>query len=544
MKKGRIGPMFSDRVYINGRIITMDGDRPEAAAFAVWRGCFRMVGSDAEVLGAAGKSAHVTDLGGKTVVPGLIETHSHLSLHAMTLMQAECRTPPNRTVADVLDRLREKAEEEGPGAWVRGWGFDDTLIEEKRHLTLGDLDAALPDNPAFVCHASGHIAYANSAALALAGVGPGTPQPEGGLLEKDDAGRPTGLLAEEPAQRLVMDHIPPLEVSRLKRAMCEGMRLFHRHGVTSIHDAAIGYYQEDRPVLDAYRELHRERRLSLRVYVTVMESAYRRYMRAGLGTGFGDERMKIGASKLFQDGSIQALTAALAEPYLNAPEERGHLLLDQEEMDSLVFLYHAMGCQVAIHANGERAIESALVALEKAESALPGRDLRHMIIHCQLASRDQIRRMKRLGVIPSYFVNHVHYWGDRHLGIFLGAERAARIDPLRTTVEEGVPFTLHSDLPVTPVDPFFSIYCAVNRVTRDGHPLGPEERITPREALAAYTTHAALCSHEEDVKGSITPGKLADFAVLSSDPLNCPPMEIKDIRVLETVVGGETVHTA
>lgn len=536
--------MQAERLYVNGRVITMDKERPRATAFAVWNGLFRLVGSDEEVLSAAGKGADVTDLGGRTVVPGLIETHSHLSLYAMTLMQAECRTPPNRTIADVLEHLRQKAAEEGPGAWVKGWGFDDTLVAEKRHLTLRDLDEALPRNPAFICHASGHLAYANSAALAMAKVGPDTPQPEGGCLYKDEAGNPTGLLAEEPAQRLVMDHIPPLDVAKLKVAMREGMRYFHRFGITSVHDAAIGYYQEDRPVLDAYRELHREGGLSLRVYVSVMEAAYRRYMRAGIGTGFGDERLKVGASKLFQDGSIQALTAALAEPYLNAPVERGHLLLEQEEMDSLVFLYHAMECQIAIHANGERAIESALSALEKAEAALPGRDLRHMIIHCQLASPDQVRRMKRIGVIPSYFVNHVHYWGDRHLGIFLGPERAARIDPLGTTVREGLPFTLHSDLPVTPVDPFFSMYCAVNRVTREGILLGPDERVSPVEALSAYTIYAALCSHEEAIKGTITPGKLADFAVLTGDPLTCPPMEIRDIQALETVVGGETVYRA
>ena len=229
------------------------------------------------------------------------------------------------------------------------------------------------------------------------------------------------------------------------------------------------------------------------------------------------------------------------EPYYNRPDFRGELILPQETLDGIVDKYHGEGIQIAVHANGDRAIESVIHAFEKAQQRHPGRDHRHMIIHCQLATQDHIRRMKRLGVVPSYFGNHVYYWGDRHAAMFLGPERARRIDPLSRSLKEGLIFTLHSDLPVTQVDPLFSMHCAVNRITRQGEVLGPEERISPLAALKAYTSYAASCSFEEDLKGSIEAGKLADFAVLSDNPLTVSPEAIKDIQVEATVAGGQVV---
>jgi hypothetical protein len=276
--------------------------------------------------------------------------------------------------------------------------------------------------------------------------------------------------------------------------------------------------------------------------MTIIEELYNHIHAMGLGTGFGSEYLKIGSVKLLQDGSIQGLTGALSEPYHNKPDFRGELILPQETLDGLVEKYHGEGFQIAVHANGDRAIESVLDAIEKAQKLHPRDDHRHMIIHCQTATHDQIRRMKRLGIVPSYFVNHVYYWGDRHVSIFLGPERAKRISPLASSLKEGLIFTLHSDLPVTPVDPLFSIHCAVNRITREGKVLGPDERISPMEALKTYSTHAAYCSFEEHIKGSIEVGKLADFTVLSDNPLTVSPDKIKDIDVIKTVVGGQMVY--
>lgn len=533
--------MKVDEIHANGVVHTMDRANSTVEAFAVSGGRFCFVGSNAEVLKLAGRGTEVHDLGGGTVLPGFIETHSHLSLHAITLLQANCRTPPNATIEDVKARLRESAADKGPGHWVRGWGFDDTLIQEKRHLTRRDLDEAVPHHPVYVSHTSGHLAYVNSPALRLAGIASDTPQPDGGEIHLDPGGEPSGLLAEEPAQRLVLNHIPPYPVSELRESMAVSMRAFHKAGITSIHDAAIGYFRQHKPILEAYRHMEASGRLHIRVYLTLVEEVYGNLLEMGLGTGFGSEFLKLGAVKLFQDGSIQARTAALSQPYLNSGDHRGEFILGRETLDELVLRYHRRGIQVAVHANGDRAVESVLDAVERAQRTHPRRDARHMIIHCQLARESHIRRMKEAHIIPSYFVNHVYYWGDRHVSLFLGPERAKGIDPLASTVAVGLPFTLHSDLPVTPVDPLFSIHCAVNRLTKDGRVLGPDQRIPPLEAVKAYTSHAAACSFEEDLKGSIESGKLADFVVLSGSPMRVPPESIKDIQVLKTVVGGRTV---
>ena len=517
---------------------------PSARAFAVRGDRFAAVGSNQELRAWVDRESRMVDLAGSTVVPGFIESHSYPSLYALTLLQADCRTPPNRTVAEVKERVKAMAGNLGAGRWVRGWGYDDTLIAERRHLNWTDLDDAAPANPVLVSHVSGHLAYVNSPALAIAGIGSGTPQPPGGEIQRDERGVPTGLLKEHAAQELVLRHIPPYSTPELKDALGQTMRVYHQAGITSSHDAAVGYFREGRQVFQAYGELEEEGRLDLGIYLNVVEELYRDLPHLGVGSSSGSGRLRLGGVKLFQDGSIQALTAALEEPYQNAPERRGGLLHPQERLDHLVEHYHKRGIQIAIHANGDRAIESTLQALERAQRLQPRDDARHLIIHCQLASRDQIRRMKRLGVIPSFFVNHVYYWGDRHVALFLGPERAARINPLGAAMKEGLIFTLHSDLPVTPVDPLFSMHCAVNRRTREGMVLGPEERISPVEALRAYTVHGAYSSFEENAKGSIEVGKAADFAVLSENPLRVPPERISEIRILRTVLGGRTVYEA
>jgi len=534
--------MTADQIFLTGQVLTMNPKAPDASAFAISGKRFCAVGSDEEVRTWTHDKTKVVDLGGRTVVPGFIESHNHLSIYAMTLLQANCTTPPNSSVEDVKAQVKEMVRAAERGQWIKGWGYDDTLIAEKRHLTRADLDEVSPRNPVLISHISGHLAYANTMALEIAGIGPGSAQPAGGEIHKDEKGVPTGLLMEEPALLLVFQHIPPYGVSQLKDVFQKAISHYHRAGITSVHDAAIGYFRHGRQVLQAYRELEAEGKLNLRVYMTIIEELYRELLDLGLGTGFGSRYLKLGGVKFFQDGSIQGLTAALSEGYHNKPDFRGDLILPQETLDGLVEKYHGSGIQVVIHSNGDRAIESTLQAVEKAYRLHPGLDHRNMIIHCQLASLDHIKRMKRIGVVPSYFVNHVYYWGDRHVSMFLGPERAQRIDPLGSSVEEGLIFTLHSDLPVTPVDPLFSIHCAVNRITREGKLLGPEERIPPLEALKAYSTHAAYCSFEENLKGSIEVGKVADFAVLSDNPLVVAPEAIKDIQVKATAMGGHVVY--
>ena len=533
--------MAATEIYLNGDIVSMAPGHPAATSFAVRDGRFVAVGSEDEVQAVRRGHTRLVDLKGRTVVPGFIETHCHLSLYAMFRLQANCATPPNRNIEEVKQEIEKMARRVDGRSWVRGWGYDDTLIAERRHLTRQDLDDAAPETPVFVSHISGHLAYANSPALEIAGIGRHCRQPAGGEVELDSTGRPTGLIKED-AQSLLARHMPPYDHAELKTAMREAMQDYYRAGITSAHDAAIGYFRDADQTLPIYEQLAAERQLALRTYLTVVEAEYHRLSEIGTRAGLAPGHLKPGAVKFFQDGSIQALTAALEQPYHCQPHQRGSLLHKQEILDKFVDTYHRRGCQIAIHANGDRAIESTLCALEKACARHPWRDHRHMIIHCQMANRDQLQRMRRVGVVPSFFVNHVYYWGDRHAELFLGVERAQRIDPLATAVKTGLPFTLHSDLPITPVDPLLSMHCAVNRQTRDGVVLGPDERIRPLEALKAYTTWAARCSFDEADKGCIAKGKLADFAVLSGNPLACEPEAINKIKVLQTVIGGKTVY--
>ncbi|MEW6266002.1 MAG: amidohydrolase [Thermodesulfobacteriota bacterium] len=535
--------MAAEKLFLNADLVTLDLHRPEADACLVHGDRFRAVGSEAELRRLTASGAEVVDLGGKTVLPGFIETHNHLSIYALSLGLLDCSPYANAGLADLKARIKAAAGKTGAGQWIVGWGYDDTLVAEARHLHRRDLDEAAPDHPVFIFHISWHLAYGNSLALKISGISRDTPQPAGGEIHRDERGEPTGLLLEPGAMFLAAGHLPKADAAVYRSLLPEAVARFNREGVTSVHDGGVGALH-GREVVQAYRSLEIEGRLNLRVYLTMLHDFHDRFLELGLGRGFGSDYLKIGAVKLLQDGSIQGLTAALTEDYHNRPGFRGWTIRSQQDLDDLALKYHGQGLQIAIHANGDAAIESAITALERAQDRHPQPPLRHMIIHCQMASDNHLRRMKILGLIPSYFANHVYYWGDRHLDLFLGPRRAARLNPLAGSVRADLPFTLHADTPVTPVSPLASIHNAVNRLTRNGTRLGPEERISPLEAIKAYTVNAAYCSFEEASKGSLSPGKLADFVVLDKNPLKVNPAEIKDIKIEMTVVGGRTVFSS
>ena len=530
-------------LYTNADVVTMDENRPGADAFLVVGDRFHTVGTEKEVRAAAPRDVEVVDLLGRTVIPGLIETHNHLSYFSLTLLMADCSPFSNHSVDEVKSRLKEAAAGMGPDDWLVGWGYDDTLVEGARHLNRRDLDEAAPDRPALIMHASGHLSYTNSVGLALGGITRDTPQPAGGSFDVDEKGDPTGVLREPGAQMMVASHLPTPESSVFVETIPAAMAVYNREGITSVHDGAVGMVGQGVATYQAYQQLAAEDRMTFRVYMTTMHDFYDHLLAAGVRRGFGSDLLRVGSVKMFQDGSIQGLTAALLDGYHCQPDFRGHLIMPQEEMDELVARFHGQGLQIACHANGDGAIESVITAFERAQAGHPQPELRHMIIHCQMATDDHIARMRDLGLIPSYFPNHVFYWGDRHESLFIGPERAARIDPLGSSVRAGLRFTLHADTPVTPISPLHSIHCAVNRITRNGKLLGPDERISPYQALKAFTVDAAFSSFEEDAKGAIKPGLLADFTVLDKNPLTVDPLTIKDIAVSATYVGNRAVYT-
>ena len=520
----------------------MDPDLPRADAFSVQGNRFHLIGDEAFVMNHAGLDPLIIDLKHQVVLPGFIETHNHLSYYALTRLMVDCSSFSNKGISDIREKIAAAVSSTKKKQLIMGFGYDDTMMTENRHLTRQDLDDLAPDNPVFITHASGHLAYANSTALALGKVTRDTPQPAGGEIHMNEKGKPSGLLLEPAAMSLVAGKFPKPDTDLFMEALPLAMADYNKTGVTSTHDAGIGIMGQGPGSMEAYNRLEREGNLTVRVYLTMLFDYYDPFIEGGLKNGFGSDHLKFGSVKLFQDGSIQGLTGALKEDYIETPGFKGELIMPQAQLDKLVERYQKLGLQIAIHANGDAAIESVITSLERAREKYPHDDLRHMIIHCQMASEDHIQRMKKLDAIPSYFINHVYYWGDRHEKRFIGPDRASRIDPLGSSLRAGLRFTLHGDTPVTPISPLDCIHHAVNRVTREGKVLGENQRISPLDAVKTFTTDAAFCSFEENLKGSVTPGKLADFVVLSADPMSVPRETIRDIQVLQTVVGGNTVY--
>jgi predicted amidohydrolase YtcJ len=530
-----------DLLVRNAKVVTMDPARTIAEAVLVRNGVLAAVGRDHEVCPLAPGGTPVLDARGGTVLPGFIEPHNHLVVFATALLGVDARTPPNRTIGDLVDRLRERARATPPGEWVLGRGYDDTGLAEMRHPTRRDLDRASTEHPIAIWHISGHLLAANSVALARAGVGAATADPAGGRIGREPgSGEPDGVLYELPAQLLVSTLVPGYREEDVSRAFRDAQDEYLRAGVTTIHDAHAGRMRGV-DIVRTYETARASGDLRLRVGMFVQWD----HLKAGdfqLAPGAGDEWLRVAGCKIVSDGSIQGVTAALREGYHCDHDEKGWLIYEQGELDEMVLTLHRRGYQIAIHANGDAAIDSVLAAYERALRIAPRADHRHRIEHCQVCHPEHIETMRRLGVIPDYFANHVYYWGDRHRDRFLGPERVRMLDPVGSAIQAGLAPLLHSDCPVTPVGPLFCVQSAVARMTSGGAPLMPSERIPVDQALAAMTINAARAGFEEGRKGSLEPGKLGDLVVLAGDPFRTPPGEIAGLEVAATVVGGRVMH--
>lgn len=526
----------ADLVYRGGTVRTMTGE--VHSGLACRNGLFTAVGTDAEISALIGPDTTVVELDGRTVLPGFIETHLHPYMLGMNAAHVDAGPDACPDIETLVAALSARAAGSDAGEEILGTGFDDSLVADDRGLTVADLDRVSTTRPVVVRHLSGHGLYANSVALRSAGIDQSTPEPVGGTIVRFTDGTPTGELLEVPAMMLLGDVGQLFPAGGLDEALRLALRRMASVGVTSFHDLFVtDEMLESYQRMDEAGELFLRARAYLGLYVVEgMDAA---------GTSpYASEMFAVAGVKLISDGSLQLHTGALSEPYHDLGGcHCGEMAIPAGDLSEMVASCHSAGRQVAIHTNGDRAIDHALDAIEAA-AAGSDKTIAHRLEHVQTLREDQIHRMRELGVRASVFVNHVYYWGDRHRDRFLGPERGSRISPLASITAAGIPFALHCDCPVTPVNPLFTIDTAVNRVTRDGHVLGPEQRIDPATALAGYTSSAATIAGEEAVKGTIAPGLLADFVVLSDDPQTCAPTGIKDITVLATVVGGREVYSA
>ena len=539
--------LTADTVYVNGIVVTMDpGDRM-AAAVAVRGEEIVAVGDDQEITALAGPDTAVVDLRGRTMVPGFYAAHDHFPLSGNgAVASVDLNSPPIGTIetmGQLVAALRDRAQATPVGQWVQGRGYDDTLLAELRHPTREDLDTASTDHPIYISHTSGHLGVANTMALELAGVTAATPNPPGGVVQKDpDTGEPNGVFEESGG--MVSRLIPPPTLEQQTEAFRWAVQDYVEDGVTTAVVAHGG-----RGSLASLQRARREGILTFRI-ITMMSRGNPGQPSAaeagGVVSHFGDWWLKVGAIKIVQDGSNQGYTGFFTEPYHTAfkgdADYRGYPRRSREDLTTMVRALHRAGYQIAIHANGDAAIDDVIHAFREAQREFPRPDARHRIEHCQMVRKDQLDAIAELGLSPSFFVGHVYYWGDRHRDIFMGPERAAGISALRSSIDRGIRFTVHDDTPVTPVDPLQLVWVSVNRLTKTDQVLGPEERISPSEAMRAVTIDAAWQNFEEGIKGSIEPGKLADLVILSDNPLTVEPETIRDIEVLETIVGGVTVY--
>ncbi len=529
----------------------MDSRRSVVSALAVHGDRILGVGTKEELEPFISPDTKRIDLAGKTMMPGFYDCHSHFIRAGMyygLYLNAFARPLGDlQNLDELAARIKEKAAATPKGEWILCAGYDDTALADRRHFTLAELDAMAPDHPLFLRHISGHSALCNSMALKTCGIGPKSVAPAGGLFKLDGDGNLTGLVEEPAAMDYVLKFAPQMTPELWLKSAEAASSAYLKKGVATAHEGGV-----TTEIWNNYFNAHAAVIIKNRIQLLPRHGSFDFSLIKGPhepGRWLTDDgKLVLGPVKLFQDGSIQGYTGYLCNPYhevldTNLPEYwRGYPIHTPTDLAAIVKKYHLDGWQIAIHANGDNAIDDVLDAYESALRAWPDHQRRHIVIHAQTARDDQIARMARLGVIPSFFVVHTYYWGDRHAGIFLGPERAARISPLASALRAGIPFTNHNDTAVTPIDPLLSVWSAVNRITSCGQVLGPQQRIPVWDALCSITIWGAVQFHEEKIKGSLEPGKLADMTILAENPLSVPSEHIRDIQVSGVIVANDLVY--
>jgi predicted amidohydrolase YtcJ len=525
----------ADLILTGATVITVAPERPRAEAIAVRGDRILAVGTADEIGALRGPKTEVLDLHGKTVVPGFNDAHNHMLSFGMQLSTVSLRLP---TVEAMVAALRERAAQQPPGTWVIGTGYDNNKLPGGLHPTRWDLDQVSTEHFVVARQNSGHMCVANSRALADARVGRDTADPEGGHIVRDEHGEPTGLLQEH-AQGLLRQPGYPYPVDQLVAALRAAGDVYVREGITSHTEAGIGHFS---PIeLDVYAQARLPLRSTLMVHVSQLQAIGDFFgLQQGVRTGWGDDWLRIGPLKMFSDGSLIGRTAAMHDPYAPEPENAGFFATPPERLRQWCLDGHRSGWQLATHAIGDRAVDFMLDCYEEAMRLHPRPDPRHRIEHCGVVSPATLARIRRLGVIP---VPQQHFIGAIGDGMArsLGPERARWCYPQKSYLAHGIPLPGSSDRPVVDGAPLLGIHDAVNQRTASGADYQPEERLTPEEAIAAYTTGSAYASGDDGRKGRIRAGMLADFAVLGADPTRVPPAEIAAIPVVATIAGGRVV---
>ncbi|MCS5579993.1 MAG: amidohydrolase [Gammaproteobacteria bacterium] len=522
-----------DYVVINAKVFTIDEDQPQAEAFAVKGDRFTAVGSSSDIRNLASSGTETIDAEGMTVVPGFIDAHSHPSSAGVNeLVQVNADL---RSITEIKEVLRQRAAITQEGQWVRAFKYDDTKLAEGRPINRFDIDEVVPNHPAVVGHRGGHTGVYNSMALALAGVTSETPDPPGGRFYRDSNGVLTGLAAER--ARYVFNSLIPSDSTREQRR--DGVKLITelmtKAGLTSVHQTGAS-----RNDMIAYQDARADGGMRFRMYLFPRVQLFEDLVNAGIRSGFGDEVLRIGAVKFSADGSASERTMRMSTPFEGRPDDYGILTMSQEEIHEAVENAHRNDFQIGIHANGDVTIEMVLNAYERVQRLWPRNDPRHRIEHCSLVNPALLQRIKDLGVIPAPFYTYVHYHGNKW--VEYGEEKMRWMFAHKSFLDYNIPVAPASDYTPGPFEPMMALQSMVTRKDFDGRVWGPNQRITIDQAMRICTLNGAYASFEENIKGSITAGKLADFVILADDPHDVDPDNIKNIEIVRTVVGGTTMY--
>lgn len=530
--QGKPATGMASMIVTGANVYTMVWDKPKATAIAVLGKRLLAVGNDEDIIRLANASTRRIDARGMTVTPGFIDSHSHPIL----AWESQGVNVNLRRIPEVQDVLAQKAAATPPGEWVRGFMYDDTKFEEERPLNLRDLDDAVPNHPVYVAHRGGHTIVVNSKAFEVAGIDMDTPDPVGGKFYRED-GEFTGKVAEYATRPFRLLAIPQVDRAQLMQSAILSSKAMAAAGLTSTTDAGC-----NRERFIAYNDARNAGELSFRISVMPRGGDfYDGLKKAGVSSGFGDDMIRIGAAKFGADGSASERTMYMSTPY-EGTDDHGILTMTQEQIDDAVDDAVAHGFRVGIHANGDWTIDMVLKAYERVLKNHQGPNPRHRIEHCSLINDSLLARIKAAGVVPTPFYTYAHYHGNKWVDY--GEEKMESMFAHRSFLDAGIPVAPASDYGPGPYEPMMAIQSMVTRKDMRGRVWGPSQRISVTEAMRICTMHGAYASFEENIKGSLEAGKLADFVILEQDPHEVDPDTIKEIRIIQTVMGGLTTYEA
>lgn len=542
----------ADAIYFGGDIITVSDADPEAEAIAIKDGRILFVGSKAKAMELHGDSTAMHDLQGRTLIPGFVDAHSHMSQVGVQAISANLLPPPDGPatsipqIQEILRSFMATSSMVKDHGILIGFDYDDSQLVEHRHPTRQELDAVSTEIPVFVIHQSGHLGVYNTKALQMAGITAASKDPDGGTIHREqDSRTPSGLLDENAHIGALLTLMPKFSLEEAMDLITSAQEIYEQNGFTTVQDG-----RTDGNSLRVFAAAGKRGKLQLDVvaYPDMEMTEGDTMLNGPLMARVYTDHFRIGGVKFSLDGSPQGKTAWFTQPYFQPPhgmkaDYAGFPIFAQDStLERLVAQAFQKEWQVLAHANGDAAIDQFIRVVRSVSEKYPGKDRRPVLIHGQYLRKDQVPELKELGIFPSLYPMHTFYWGDWHRESVAGPERAENISPTCWLLAEDMRFSIHSDAPVTFPNSMRIFDSAVNRTTRTGRVLGPQHRLTPMQALKAMTIDAAYQHFEEASKGSLEVNKLADLVILDKNPLKVEPATIKDIQVMETIKAGKSLY--